>query len=225
MFADFTERKGSRGWLKIISGFSLRGVPRNPPTSASGLSSCADFSILNATDRKISWVHREIKMNGLDGGKKETARRLARISAAREIMAQQKYCAIITMDESGRPQVRTMNPFPPEKDMTVWMATNSRSRKVREIRQNPNVCLYYADHQTATGCIAISGRAELIDDTAEKEKRKREYWAQAFPDWQYLILIKVVPESVDVLNYKREMVNDPITWRIPTVALGNLPAD
>ena len=164
-------------------------------------------------------------MNALDGGKKETAKRAALLAAAREIMASQKYCAIITVDASGRPQIRTMNPFPPEDDMTVWMATNSRSRKVREIRHNPHVCLYYADHQTAAGSVAISGTAVLVDDTAEKEKRKREYWAEAFPDWQYLMLIKVVPERIDVLNYKQEMLNDPETWQIPGIEFGSRPAE
>jgi hypothetical protein len=51
--------------------------------------------------------------------------RAALIAAACEIMAGQTYCALITIDESGRPQVRTMNPFPPEEDMTVWFATNT----------------------------------------------------------------------------------------------------
>ena len=37
------------------------------------------------------------------------------IAAARELMAAQTYCALITVDETGRPQVRTMNPFPPRK--------------------------------------------------------------------------------------------------------------
>lgn len=41
------------------------------------------------------------------------------IAAAREIIGMQKYCALITVDSSGKPQVRTMNPFPPEDDMTV----------------------------------------------------------------------------------------------------------
>ncbi|HEX9934005.1 MAG TPA: pyridoxamine 5'-phosphate oxidase family protein, partial [bacterium] len=73
------------------------------------------------------------------------------IAAAREIMDSQQYCALITVDSTGRPQVRTMNPFPPEQDMSVWMATNSRTRKVQEIRRDPRVCLYYADHGKATG--------------------------------------------------------------------------
>ncbi len=139
------------------------------------------------------------------------------LSAAREIMGMQKYCALITVDSSGHPHARTMNPFPPEADMTVWIATNSRSRKVREIRNNPTVCLYYADHKEAHGYVAITGRAVLVDDMNEKLKRKREYWSQAFPDWKYLILIKVVPEQLDVLNYARGGTNEPVTWRVPSV--------
>jgi hypothetical protein len=46
-------------------------------------------------------------------------------------------------------------------------------------------------------------------------KRKRDYWEQAFPDWQYLVLIKVIPEKLEVLNYKRDLLNQPVTWRVP----------
>jgi general stress protein 26 len=139
------------------------------------------------------------------------------LAAAREIMGLQKYCALITVDSVGHPHARTMNPFPPEADMAVWFATNSRSRKVREIRDNPAVCLYYADHKEARGYVAITGRAVLVDDTAEKMKRKRDYWEQAFPDWKYLVLIKVIPEHLDVLNYARGGRNDPTSWKVPSV--------
>jgi general stress protein 26 len=139
------------------------------------------------------------------------------IAAAKEIMASQKYCALATIDSSGHPDVRTMNPFPPEEDMSVWMATNTRSLKVQEIRNNPKVCLYYADHSKATGNVTITGTAVLVNDTMEIQKRKREYWKQAFPDWKYLVLIKVVPERMEVLNYKWGKLNDPITWAPPIV--------
>jgi general stress protein 26 len=151
------------------------------------------------------------------GEKSLLADREAVIAAAREIMAAQKYCAIITTDSDGRPQIRTMNPFPPEDDLTVWFATNSRCRKVREIRGNPQVNLYYADHQNAAGYVAIAGKAFLIDDPAEKLKRKRDYWEKAFPDWTYLVLIKVVPERLEVLNYQHNLLNDPVTWRTPVI--------
>ena len=137
------------------------------------------------------------------------------MAAAREIMAGQTYCALITLDGEGRPQIRSMNPFPPEEDMTVWMATNSRSRKVEEIRGNPHVSLYYANHAEATGSVVIHGEAFLVDDMEEKLKRKREYWDQSFPDWNYLLLIKVVAREIEVLNYKCDFLNDPVTWRVP----------
>jgi general stress protein 26 len=141
--------------------------------------------------------------------------------AAREIIGMQKYCALVSVDSLGCPHARTMNPFPPDSDMTVWIATNSRSRKVHEIRRNPRVCLYYADHKEAHGYVCITGRAVLVDDMAEKLKRKRDYWDQAFPDWKYLVLIKVIPEQLDVLNYARGGKNESVTWRVPTLEFEN----
>jgi general stress protein 26 len=145
--------------------------------------------------------------------------REAAIAAAREIIGMQTYCALITVDSCGKPQIRTMNPFPPEDDMTVWIATNSRSRKVKEIQKNSNVCLYYSNHNQATGYVSIRGKAVLVDDMDEKLRRKRAYWTQAFPDWNYLMLIKVIPENIEVLNYKRNTSVDPITWSIPSIEL------
>ncbi len=146
------------------------------------------------------------------------------IAAAREIMAAQTYCALVTIDETGRPQVRTMNPFPPEEDMSVWFATNTRSRKVREIRRDPRVALYYSNHATAIGYVQITGHAVLVDDKQEILKRKRAYWDQAFPGLQNLVLVKVVPERLDVLNYKAGVQADPETWRTPSIELGPAPA-
>ncbi len=143
------------------------------------------------------------------------------IAAAREIMLAQTYCALITIDESGRPQVRTMNPFPPEEDMTVWMATNTNTRKVKQVRRDPRVCLYYADHGKATGYVALTGRAVLVEDMGEILKRKRAYWDQAFPGLKNLVLIKVIPEQLDVLNYKQGVVADKVTWRTPSIEMGS----
>ena len=112
-----------------------------------------------------------------------------------------------------------MNPFPPEEDMTVWIATNINSRKVREIRKDPRVCLYYADHYKAIGYVALSGKAVLVDDMQEILKRKRAYWDQAFPGLKNLVLIKVVPQRLEVINYKAGLNNDPDTFRAPFIEL------
>ena len=143
----------------------------------------------------------------------------ALLAAAREVMAAQTYCALVTLDEAGRPQVRTMNPFPPDEDMVVWMATNTHSRKIAQIRKDPRVALYYADHKTAIGSVAINGRAELTEDKAEILKRKRAYWDQAFPGLQNLVLIKVIPERVEVINYKAGLNNEKDTFQAPAVEL------
>lgn len=139
------------------------------------------------------------------------------IAAAREIMGAQTFCALITLDETGLPQVRTMNPFPPEEDMAVWMATNTRSLKVRQIRRDPHVVLYYANHGDAIGYVALHGKAVLVDDMQEILKRKRAYWDQAFPGLQNLVLIKVIPERIDVLDYKAGTQPNPETWRPPAI--------
>lgn len=141
------------------------------------------------------------------------------LAAAREVMAAQQYCGLITMDEAGRPQIRTMNPFPPDDDMVVWMATNTRSRKVEEIRKDARVSLYYADHAKAIGYVAITGKAVLVDDMQEVLRRKRAYWDQAFPGLKNIVLIKVLPERIDVVNYKQGLTGDPVTWRAPSIAV------
>jgi len=143
------------------------------------------------------------------------------IAAAREIMTAQQYCALITLGEDGRPVVRTMNPFPPDDDMIVWFATSTSTRKAQQIRRDSRVTLYYADHAKATGFVALSGTAVLVDDQAEIKKHWRAYWESAFPDKTKLVLIKVTPEHMDVLNYKRGAINDPVSWRTPSVDFKN----
>ena len=44
------------------------------------------------------------------------------VAAARAIMTAARYCALITLDSSGRPQARTLDPFPPDEHMVVWLA-------------------------------------------------------------------------------------------------------
>jgi general stress protein 26 len=150
--------------------------------------------------------------------KPPTPDRASLIAAAREIMQAQKYCALITIDEAGRPQARTMNPFPPEENMTVWIATNTNTRKVQQMRHDPRVTLYYADHTNATGYVAIMGRAVLIDDMTEIMKRKRAYWDTAFPGLKNIVLIKVIPEQLEVINYKQGALGDTSTWRAPFIS-------
>jgi general stress protein 26 len=137
--------------------------------------------------------------------------------AAREIIEETTYCALVTIDSTGQPQVRTMNPFPPNDEFITWFATSRYSRKVREIRNNPRVCVYYANHLSAKGYVNITGTAEVIDDKELLIKMKRDYW-ENMPDWQNIfVLIKIVPKTIEVINYKHGLNNDPVTFRAPSI--------
>jgi len=137
--------------------------------------------------------------------------------AAREIMNETTYCALVTVDATGQPQIRTMNPFPANDEFITWFATSRTSRKVKEIKNNPKVCVYYADHVTAKGYVNITGTAEVIDDKELLLKMKREYW-NGIPNWQDIfVLIRIEPESLEVINYKHGLTNAPDTFKAPSI--------
>ena len=48
-------------------------------------------------------------------------------------------------------------------------------------------------------------------------KRKRDYRDQAFPDWKYPVLIKVIPERLEAINYKRKFNNSDVTWIVLSI--------
>lgn len=139
--------------------------------------------------------------------------------AALEIMRETTYCALVTVDSTGQPQVRTMNPFPANDDLVTWFGTTRYSRKVREIRNNPKVAVYYADHLNAKGYVNISGIAEIIDNRDLLMKMKRAYW-ENIPDWKEdFVLIRIVPVAVEVINYKHRLTNAPKTFKAPWIKL------
>jgi general stress protein 26 len=133
------------------------------------------------------------------------------LMAAREIMTASKMCGLVTMDGKN-PQIRTMDPFQPEADFTIWLATNPASRKVKQLKKDAEVVLYYVD-PSENGYVTVYGKAIVVNDAVEKAKHWKEEWKPYYPnrDTQYL-LIKVVPRYLEVINYKRGLNGDPKTW-------------
>ena len=137
--------------------------------------------------------------------------------AAREIMTSAGTCALITIDQEGRPRVRVMDPFVPESDFTVWLGTNTNSRKVDQIKKDPKVTLYYLDID-GSGYVMIHGTAQIVIDQEEKEKRWKVEWEAFYPNkTEDYLLIKVSPEWLEVISYTRGIAGDPTTWEPPTV--------
>lgn len=137
------------------------------------------------------------------------------IAAATEMMQAARYCALITIDHSGHPQVRTMDPFSPDENMHVWMGTNINSRKVSEIRDDSRVTLYY-EAPNGTGYVVIQGNAHLIEDQEATEKYWKEEWEAFYPDKNSTyMLIKVIPRKLEIIDYKYNITGSPITWEVP----------
>ncbi len=135
------------------------------------------------------------------------------LEAAREIIKSAGTVALITQDENGVAQVRTMDPFEPEEDFTVWLATNPESRKVQQIKNNPNVTLYYSDKKDK-GYVVIHGTAELVNDQTEKDKHWKKEWKKFYANrTNGYLLIKITPQYLELINYNRGISGDPKTWQ------------
>lgn len=139
------------------------------------------------------------------------------LNVARAIMTSAKTCALITLDDEDRPMVRIMDPFLPESDFTIWLGTNPESRKVDQIKKNPKVTLYYLEND-GLGYVVVHGIAQLVNAESEKEKRWKTEWKAFYPNKPNgYLLIKVSPESIEVLSNAHGVFGDPKTWQPPSV--------
>jgi len=153
----------------------------------------------------------------LDVKAQENQSRDTLISAARAIMTTTRYCSFVTLDASGAPQVRTMDPFAPDENMVVWLGTNPNSRKVAHIRNGPRVAIHYM-MSSAAGYVTLHGRARIVDDAAAKAAHWKPDWESFYANRETdFVLIEVLPESLEVMDYSQGIVGDPVTWKTPVV--------
>ena len=139
------------------------------------------------------------------------------LTVAREVIESAGVVALITLDDEGRPRVRAMDPFPPENDFSVWLATVPGSRKVAQIKGNPNVTLYYLS-ESKSGYVMIRGLAELVDSPTAKERYWKESWEEFYPNYpEGFLLIKVNPITLEVISGDHGIVGDEKTWQPPIV--------
>lgn len=144
------------------------------------------------------------------------------LAAAEAVMHGARYATFITLDEAGHPQARIVDPFAPEKDMAVWVATNARSRKVAQVEANPRATLIYFD-AARESYVSLLGTAEIVRDPAERAARWKEEWAEFYDDRHRgddYLLIKVTPARLEIVSEALGMRNDPETWRPVTLDLG-----
>ena len=143
------------------------------------------------------------------------------LKIAAEVMQAARYCTFVTVDEEGQPRARVVDPFAPEKDMIVWMATKATTRKVAQIRKNPRATLLCFD-EAKKGYMTLLGTATVVDDPAEKARRWKPEWKDFYDDenrGQDYVLIRLKPSRLEVLSPGDGLGNDPRTWVPVSLAL------
>jgi len=133
------------------------------------------------------------------------------LEAARTIVENAEYCFLITVDAGGQPQARLMQPFPPEKDFTIWMGTHPKTRKVEQIRANPKVTVAYQDAK-APGYVTLIGTARVVDTIETRKAHWRDDWGDFFPGGpagpNYAV-IEIKPQRIELISAANEMVTAP----------------
>jgi general stress protein 26 len=143
------------------------------------------------------------------------------LEAARAVMLADSNVALVTVDAMGMPRVRTVRAFvndrdstSSEKSFTVWIMTRMNTRKVNQIRRNPNVTLYFNDDARVT-YTTIMGVATVHTDPANPEAKRiydrgfRDFYWPKFPEG--FAMIEVRPRWLEHLG--PAIAADDDTWR------------
>jgi general stress protein 26 len=101
---------------------------------------------------------------------------------------------VTTIDQDGFPQTRAMfnlrrrEQFPGlaslfkdhQDNFLVYFTTNTSSPKIRHIKKNPKVAVYYCKAGEFRG-LMLSGEMEIVTNRAEKERVWQKGWEMYYP--------------------------------------------
>ncbi|MED4599503.1 pyridoxamine 5'-phosphate oxidase family protein [Paenibacillus validus] len=125
------------------------------------------------------------------------------------VLAANRICSFGTVD-GNKPMVRDMALF--HEGLTLYLATNSKTDKVDELQNNPNVhVLVGYDGKRSSDILQIQARAEICKDNALRERLWNESfkaWFQGPHDPDYVIL-EIKPERIEYNSANAE----PRVWQ------------
>ena len=119
-----------------------------------------------------------------------------------------------TVTEEGKPWGRYVTPFADES-LTLWMATFVHSRKVGQIKKNPEVHLTtgVTNMEGAESYLQIQGRAEILTDDETKKSVWFDHLANIFsgPDDPNYCVCKITPYRIE---YQTMGMADTEIWEL-----------
>lgn len=142
------------------------------------------------------------------------------LETAKSSIKSAEYCFLITLGEQGEPNARLVQPFEPEEDLTIWVGTWSKSRKVQEIQKDNRVSLAFHDKE-GTAYVTLLGLAQIERDTNKKRKYWREDWIGFLPqgpEGDDYVLVKFTPFRIELMSFSHGILPQPYGLR-PAVAV------
>jgi len=106
--------------------------------------------------------------------------------------------------ESNQPHIRIMEVARIDNDFCVWFTTSASSKKIGQVRRNPNVCIVF---NSGFRDLKIIGKAEIIEDKDAKHELYKEKWDRYYPkggknDPDYAV-IKITPDLVEYRDMEK----------------------
>ncbi|MDX5584901.1 MAG: pyridoxamine 5'-phosphate oxidase family protein [Aureibaculum sp.] len=148
-----------------------------------------------------------------------TEEEIGLIETSNEIIESSYYCTLVTIDKEGQPKVRVMEPFKPDDNYEIWLATNPKSRKVQQIKNNSKSTVNYFN-KTELSYVSLMGNAFIVNDETIKSQKWKEGWEQHYKNKKEdYLLIRFVPESLELVSYTKGYTGDKITWAPDQVQL------
>lgn len=141
------------------------------------------------------------------------------ISTAKAIINDAYFGTLITVDANGQPKARIMEPFSPDDDFTVWLATNPKSRKASELKANSTATLHYFN-KTKMEYVSLMGNAYLVNEEMIKAQKFKEGWDKFYPNKKEdYLLIKFIPKTLELISVNNQYPGDSVTWKPHQVIL------
>ena len=134
------------------------------------------------------------------------------ITTARAIIDEAYFGTLITINSKGQPKSRVMEPFSPDDDLIIWLATNPRSRKATEIKANSTATLNYFN-KTKMEYVSLMGNAFLENDETLKAEKFKDGWDKFYPNKKEdYLLIKFIPNTLELVSASNQYPGDSVTW-------------
>lgn len=95
--------------------------------------------------------------------------------SALKLINQCKVMSVASIGEDGYPQIKAVLKMENEGLHTIWISTNTSSKRVAHYRENSKASVYFADFEEYMGLMLV-GNMEVLED----QETKNRFWRQSF---------------------------------------------